>query len=128
MISLQVSSSSELSSHLSSNTTAALLRNSFSGCGVDWVGCYFKLQGYWGLSYFVAAQLFYTGLSISDSLKSVRKSVLIYETIIIIYVKIYETRQLWRKIQARGIKYGKDSRDRDTELQQAAGRRLLLCG
>jgi len=34
---------------------------------------------------------FHTGLSISDSLKTVRKSVLIYETIIQIYRRIYST-------------------------------------
>ena len=47
------------------------------------------------------APFLHTGLSISDSLKSVRKSVLIYETIIVEYSIEYEDEKKKKKCSGR---------------------------
>ena len=44
---------------------------------------------------------FHTGLSISDSLKTVRKSVLIYETIIFYQIKYYKATKRYNSYQHR---------------------------
>ena len=49
----------------------------------------------------------HTGLSISDSLKSVRKSVLIYETIILSYLQAVEQRKQSIKVQRNMLFHNK---------------------